>query len=276
MIRKMIPVAMLAAMVATTGCAESKVDKKDEAAKPAADAVAIVNGEAISKDAWNLWVEARTQGKSATDLTPEEKDENLNALIGMYLAAQQAKNEDLDTGANGARLELMQKSALADLVGRKYLEGKDPTPEELKAEYDKQIAAMSKNEYKARHILVDSEAKAKEIISALDKGADFGKLAEENSTDSSAKQGGDLGWFSPGRMVKPFADAVEKLKKGEYTKEPVHTEYGWHVIRLDDIRPLTPPEFDKVKQQLTQMIKRSRFQEHLDALMKEAKIERNL
>lgn len=278
MIRKIIPFALLAAMVATTGCAEGNTDKAAAKPTPAAptDAVAIVNGESISRDVWNIYVKSRTKGASPDTLTDEQKKEDLNGLIEMYLAAQQARKEGLDKGEDGARLQLMQTGFLAQLAGRKLIEGQQPTEDEMKAEYAKQVAAMPKLEYKARHILVDSEAKANELIAKLKGGANFEKLAEENSTDPSGKQGGDLGWFSPNRMVKPFAEAVEKLKKGEFTTTPVHTQFGWHVIQLEDTKPVTPPSYDAVKQQLAQMVNQSKFQEYLEGLMKTAKIERKL
>lgn len=274
MIRKLIPAAILAVTVSSTGCAESQTDKvADQAAQ---DAVAVVNGEPISRDVWNLWVKTRTRGGSADDMTAEQKTESLDDLIHMYVAAQQADKDGLITGEDGARIKLMRQSALADLAGRKYLEGKEPTPEELRTEYDKQVAEMPKSEYRARHILVDSEAKARELIAELDAGARFETLAEKNSSDSSAKEGGDLGWFSASRMVKPFADAVEALEKGSYTKEPVQSQFGWHVIRLDDTRPLAPPAYDAVEPQLKQLVEQSKFQAYLDELTKTAKVERKL
>ena len=275
MIRKIVPAALLAATVAAAGCAEGQTGK--ETTTPAvSDAVAVVNGEEISRDVWNLYVKTRTRGTSAEELTEEQKKENLDGLIEMYAAAQQAEKDGLGKGEDGARIELMKRSALAELLGQKVLGDKEPTPEELKAEYEKQIAKMPKTEYHARHILVDSEEKARELIAKLDTGADFATLAKENSSDSSSSEGGDLGWFAPSRMVKPFADAVEALEKGAYTKDPVQSQFGWHVIRLDDTRPLEPPSYEAVEQQLGQLVKQSKFQEHLDDLMKNAKVERKL
>jgi len=274
MIRKIVPAALLAATVAAAGCAEGQTGK--ETTPAVSDAVAVVNGEEISRDVWNLYVKTRTRGASAEELTEEQKKENLDGLIEMYAAAQQAEKDGLGKGEDGARIELMKRSALAELLGQKILGDKEPTPEELKAEYEKQIANMPKTEYHARHILVDSEEKARELIAKLDAGTDFAMLAKENSSDSSANEGGDLGWFTPSRMVKPFADAVEALEKGAYTKDPVQSQFGWHVIRLDDTRPLEPPSYEAVEQQLGQLVKQSKFQEHLDELMKNAKVERKL
>lgn len=275
MIRKLIPAVTLATFVAAAGCAEGKnVPAADQA--PAAEAVAVVNGVTISKDVWDLWVKTRTRGGSAADLSAEEQSEFLDGLVEMYVAAQQAEKDGLTTGEDGARVELMRQSALADLAGRRFLEGKDPTPEELKAEYDKQMADMPKTEYHARHILVDSEAKARELIAQLDGGARFETLAEQNSSDSSAQDGGDLGWFAASRMVKPFAEAVEALEKGTYTKEPVQSQFGWHVIKLEDTRPLELPTYESVESQLGQLVRQSKFQTYLDDLKKTATIEKKL
>ena len=275
MIRKLIPAFALAGSVMAAGCAEGKIDQA-AAPAPDTDVVAVVNGEKVSKDVWELWVKTRTRGGNATDLTPEQTNENLDSLIEMYLAAQQAEKEGLAKGEDGARIQLMHQSALADLAGRKFLEGKEPTPEEMKAEYDKQVATLPKTEYRARHILVDNEAKARELIAALDGGARFETLAQENSSDSSAQEGGDLGWFAAARMVKPFADAVEKLEKGAYTKEPVQSEFGWHVIKLEDTRPLEVPSYEAVESQLGQLVRQSKFQAYLEELKKNAKVERKL
>jgi peptidyl-prolyl cis-trans isomerase C len=275
MIRKLIPAFALAGSVLAAGCAEGKIDQA-AAPAPDTDVVAVVNGEKISKDVWELWVKTRTRGGNATDLTPEQTNENLDSLIEMYIAAQQAEKDGLAKGEDGARIQLMHQSALADLAGRKFLEGKEPTPEEMKAEYDKQVATLPKTEYRARHILVDNEAKAREMITALDGGARFETLAQENSSDSSAQEGGDLGWFAAARMVKPFAEAVEKLEKGAYTKEPVQSEFGWHVIKLEDTRPLEVPSYEAVEPQLGQLVRQSKFQAYLDELKKNAKVERKL
>jgi peptidyl-prolyl cis-trans isomerase C len=275
MIKRLTPVAALAAALAFSACNGAS---NGQAATPAAsdDAVAVVNGTPISRDVWELFVKTRTRGGSAEDLTDEQKQETLDSLIEMYVAAQQAQKEGLAAGEDGARLELMRQSALADLAGRKYLEGKDPTTEELQAEYDKQINQMAATEYKARHILVDDEETARELIGKLDGGASFEQLAMENSSDSSAQEGGDLGWFAPSRMVKPFADAVQALEKGKYTKDPVQSQFGWHVIKLEDTRPLSPPAFESVEPQLKQLVTQGKFQAYLDELMKSADVESRL
>jgi peptidyl-prolyl cis-trans isomerase C len=162
---------------------------------------------------------------------------------------------------------------LAEAASEKYIKSHPVSDSELRAEYDTQVAAMPK-EYKARHILVDNKESAEAVISKLQTGSDFSKLATAESKDSSAKNGGDLGWFSPQSMVKPFADAVVALQKGEYTKEPVQSEFGWHVIMLDDVRSPEVPEFDQVKQQVEMLSQRKKLQAYIDELRKTAKIQK--
>jgi peptidyl-prolyl cis-trans isomerase C len=274
--RKLIPVALVAATFAMSACAEKKLDEMTGKGADASSVVAVVNGEKITKDVWDLWVKMRTRGSNPGDLTPEQVTENLDSLIQIYVAGQQARKEGLAGGEDGARIELMKETALADLLSKKFLEGAEPTTEEKRAEYDKQVALLPKLEYRARHILVDDEAKARELIASLDGGASFETLAKDNSSDSSAQEGGDLGWFVASRMVKPFADAVEALEKGAYTKEPVKSQFGWHVIKLEDTRPLTPPSFEEVEAQIGPLVQQSKFQAYLEELAKTAKIERKL
>lgn len=272
--RYSLPLTALVAVLAVAGCDKGAADQDPAAAD--AGPVAIVNGTKISRDVWDLFLKTRSAGHESEEVTPEQKQKALDNLIQMYVASQQAEKDGLNSGETAARLELMKHSALADLAGQQHLKDKDPTQEELKAEYDRQVAQMPKTEYSARHILVETEEKAREMIAALDSGAKFETLAKENSSDSSAEDGGDLGWFAPARMVKPFADAVQALEKGAYTKEPVQSQFGWHVIKLEDTRPLTPPPFEAVETQLKQFVQQSKFQAYLDELMTTAKVEKKL
>lgn len=258
-------------MLLAVGC--TKAETPEAAAdKP----VAVVNGTPISRDVWNLYVKTRHAGKTPGDLTAEEQNEALEELIGMYAGSQEADKQKLGEGEPKARLELVGKSAMAELLFKKYTEGAEPTEEELKAEYDARIAEAPKQEYHARHILVDDEAKAKEMITQLDGGANFEQLAKDNSKDGSSTEGGDLGWFNPNQMVKPFSDAVQQLEVGKYTATPVQSEFGWHVIKLEETRATAPPPYDAVKAQLGPLVNQKKFENYLKDLVKSAKIERSL
>ena len=250
--------------------------KADTPAEAAGKPVAVVNGTPISRDVFDLYVKTRHQGKTPGDLTAEEQGEALDELIKMYVGAQEADKQKLAEGEPKARLELVGKSARAELLFKKFTEGAEPTDAELKTEYDARIAEAPKEEFHARHILVDDEAKAKELIAQLDKGGSFEQLAKDNSKDGSATEGGDLGWFNANQMVKPFSDAVQQLEIGKYTASPVKSEFGWHVIRLEEKRATTPPPFDAVKAQLGPLVNQKKFEAHLDELVKTAKVEKSL
>ena len=214
---------------------------------------------------------------ASSELTAEQRDQALDNLVRAQLIAQQAEKDgllkDKDTAAT---LELERLNVLQQAVSTKYLKDKKPTEQELRAEYETQVALLARQEYRARHILVATEDFAKKLIAQLDKGGNFGELAKRESMDSSKTQGGELGWFTPDRMVKPFSDAVTALKVGDYTKTPVQTQYGWHVIQLEETRDLAPPPYDNVKQRLEQVVEGKKFKSYTDSLLKTAKIEKKI
>jgi peptidyl-prolyl cis-trans isomerase C len=244
---------------------------------PAAAAVAIVNGATISRTEFDIYVKGLLQGKQQ-ELTPEQRNQVLDEMISMQLMAAQAEKDGLDKDLEtAAQLEVLRIRVLADAASQKILKGQDPTDAQLHAEYETAIASMDKTEYHARHILVATKDQADQIIKKLKGGAKFEDLAKAQSLDTGSKaNGGDLGWFTTSRMVKPFADAVKALKKGEVTPEPVQTQYGWHVIQLEDTREAAPPPFDQVKAQLTSSLARKKLQAYVEDLKKNAKIEKKL
>ena len=246
------------------------------AEKPAAVPVAIVNGTPISRSEYDIYVKNLLQGKQQ-ELTPEQKNQVLDELIGMQLLAAQADKDGLEKDPDtAAQLQVLRLRVMADAESQKFLKGQEPTDAELHAEYDSAVAAMDKNEYHARHILVSTKDQADQIIKKLKGGAKFEDLAKSQSIDGSKTNGGDLGWFTLARMVKPFGDAVKGLKKGEYTQQPVQTQFGWHVIKLEDTRDVTPPPFDQVKSQLSNGVIRKKLQAYVEQLKKDAKIEKKM
>jgi len=274
----------LVSIVAAVAVTLSACNKGQQAGAPAASdaasaspAVAIVNGTPISKADFDVYVKSLLQGKPQTELTPEQKNQVLDELITMQLVSTQAVKDGLEKDPDvAARLEVLRMRVLADAESQKFLKGKEPTDAELHAEYDTAIAAMDKTEYHARHILVDSKEKAEAVIKKLKGGAKFEDVAKAESTDNSKNNGGDLGWFTLARMVKPFGDAVKGLKKGEITPEPVQTQFGWHVIQLEDTRDVTPPPFDQVKTQVTNGVIQKKLQAYVEELKKNAKIEKKM
>ena len=237
-------------------------------------AIATVNGSPISRDFYEFYIKGIT-GKNAADLTPQMRATALDNLIRAKLVGEEAVKEGLDKNGDTAYLlQLSRLNVLEQAVSDKYLKDRKPTEQELRAEYETQIGTMPKQEYHARHILVATEPFAQKIVDRLNKGEKFEDIAKRDSMDSSKTNGGDLGWFTPDRMLPEFSGAVMALKPGEYTKKPVQTQYGWHVIQLIDTRDLAAPQFDQVKQRLEQVVQAKKFRSYMDELMRTAKIEK--
>jgi peptidyl-prolyl cis-trans isomerase C len=249
-------------------------NKQQAAAPVVADksttpSVATVDGTPISKESYDDYLKSLLRGKPVTDVTPEEKNQVLDQMINMQLIAAQAEKDGLANDPDTAtRLALVRTQVLADAAAQKYLKSHEPTDAELHAAYD---AATDKTEYHAAHILVPTKEKAQALIKKIKGGAKFEDVAKAESTDNSKTNGGDLGWFTTARMVKPFGDAVKAMKKGDITPEPIQTQYGWHIIRLDDTRDAP---FDQFKTQLSNGIMQKKFQAYLDGLKATAKIEK--
>jgi len=268
-------VAALAVLLTACGKGQQAQAPAPAADKTDAALVATVNGEPISRATYDIYVKSLLQqsGKAAKDLTPDQKNGILDELIGMQLIADQAIKDGLDKDPDVvARLNLLRLRVLTDAQSQKYLKDKEPTDAELHAQYDTAVAGLDKTEYKGRHILVATKEKAQELIKKIKAGAKFEDVAKAESTDSSKANGGDLGWFTPSRMTKPFGDAVRSMKKGDMTQEPVQTQFGWHIIKIDDTRDATPPPFDQVKQQLANQIVQKKLIEYVESLKKSATI----
>lgn len=237
-----------------------------------ADAIAVVNGQYIPRSTLEA-LEKEIAERSHGQVFPKEK--LIEELIQRELLVQDAVQKQLDNSPElAAQLEAAKKALLTQANLQNFIKANPVTDAEVKAEYDSKIAAEKGTEFKARHILVKTEAEAKKLITELGKGADFAKLANKNSLDAKESQnGGDLGWFSAAQMVAPFSEAVAALEKGKYTKEPVKTQFGFHVILKEDSRPVTPPPLEAVKEQLTPFLQRKKVQDMIETLRKQAKVE---
>lgn len=198
----------------------------------------------------------------------------LMALIDIKLLAKKAEDEGVqDQEAFKKRMNFLRDRALHNQIfGAEVVN--NVTDEEVRARYDTEVAATApENELKASHILVETEEEAKAIITELDGGADFAELAKEKSTGPSGPNGGDLGYFTKGRMVPEFEEAVFALEIGTYTKEPVKTQFGYHVIKSDDLRPVQPPAFEQVQGQIRSALLREKYFEILQTLRADADIQ---
>lgn len=273
---KVTRILALGAWLVLAACSKNaNTDKPAETpATPAKPPLVTVNGKAISEELFEDYAKA-VAGKSVAELSPEDRDQIKENLVRIELIAQQAEKDGLTKDPEVAtRLELSRLNLLQQAAAQKYLKDRTPSEAELRAEYESQMASSPMVEYHARHILLSSEENARKVIQQLDGGADFVKLARTLSSDKgSAAKGGDLDWFAPGAMVKPFAAALADLKTNEYTKTPVQTQFGWHVIQLLGKRDRTPPTFDAVKDQLQQIVLSKKFKAYSDDMMKTAKIE---
>lgn len=233
------------------------------AAAASAETVKTVNGVDIDSAVVDVYIQSRLQ-KPAAQATAEEREQMLGELTDIYLLTSQARvDELLDDPEIQAQLELQRRGFLAQVTAADFLDRNPATDEEILAEYAEQIEASPTQQYKARHILVDSQGTATDLISELDDGADFAALAEEHSTGPSGPSGGDLGWFAPNQMVKAFSDAVVALEDGEYTSEPVQTQFGWHVILREDSREAEPPTLESVRDVIKQRIEQRKLQDYI-------------
>jgi peptidyl-prolyl cis-trans isomerase C len=271
--KKLIPL-LVAGSALFAGC-DQQMGAGVTATAPAVkkeDAIASVNGQFISK-ATLAELEKEISEKAHGQTFPKEK--LIEELIQRELLIQDAVKKQLDKSPEMQKqLDLARKSLLTQADLQDFVKKNPITDAEIKAEYDSKVGGANATEYKARHILVKTEDEAKKLIAALDKGGDFAKLANKNSLDAKESQnGGDLGWFNPSQMVAPFSEAVAKLEKGKYTKTPVKTQFGYHIILREDSRAQTPPPLDSVKDQLTPFLQRQKIQKMLEDLRKQAKVE---
>jgi len=270
-------VTAIVVLMAACGKGQQQAAAPAVADKAAPAPVATVDGSPISRTEYDIYLKSLLQGRPTTELTAEQRNQVLDEMISMQLLAGQAVKDGLDKDPDvAARLNVLRMRVLADSESQNYLKGKDPTEAELKSEYDTDIAAMDKTEYHARHILVATKELAEAAIKKIKGGAKFEDVAKAQSTDGSKANGGDLGWFTLTRMAKPFGDAVKTLKKGEMTQEPVQTQFGWHVIKLEDTRETAPPPFEQVKQQVSNGAMQKKLQAYVEGLKKTAKIEKSL
>lgn len=225
-----------------------------------------VNGVGVDSAVIDAYIETRTQ-KPASEATAAEREAWIEELTDLYLLTTQARVKDLAEDPKvQAQIELQKRGLLAQVAAGDFLERNGATEEEVLAEYASQIEASPDQQYKARHILVETQSAATDLIAELKDGAEFEELAKEHSTGPSGPNGGDLGWFAANQMVKPFADAVAALENGNYTLEPVQTQFGWHVILREDARDAEPPTLDAVRDVLKQRVEQRKLQAYLEQL----------
>jgi peptidyl-prolyl cis-trans isomerase C len=271
---KAIRYVAVGVLLALAACSKPATDKPVAAATPAVPPLVTVNGKPISQKLYESYAQAVAR-KSLAEISPDDQAKIKENLVRTELIAQQAEKEGLAADPEVAtRLELARLELLQQAAAQKYLKEHTPTEAELRAEFDTQITSAPLVEYQARHILVSSEDVAQKIIEQLKAGNDFATLAKRlSSHKESAARGGDLGWFGPRDMDPQFTNAVALLKKGDFTRTPVQTSFGWHVIKLDNSRDRTPPTYEDVKERLTQIVVAKKFTAQSDEMLKTAKVD---
>jgi len=235
--------------------------------------LAIVNGKAVPKTRMDAL--AQQVARSGRPITPDVEAQIKEEVNAREIFMQEAQKRGLDaTDDFKAQLELARQTILIRELFSKFQESNAVTDADVKAEYDKFVAANGGKEYRARHILVETEDQAKAIYASLKKGAKFDDLAKKQSKDpGSGAKGGDLDWAAPGNFVKEFSDAMVALKKGETSPSAVKSQFGFHIIRLDDIREAQLPKLEDVKPQILQQLQQQRMANFQQEMRAKAKIE---
>jgi peptidyl-prolyl cis-trans isomerase C len=237
----------------------------------AATTAATVNGVAISSDKVEAFAtQQKAQGKPDSE---QLRKAILDRLIQLEVLSQEAKKKGLEKQAAVAtQIDIAKQTILANAYLQDFAKAHPVSDSDVKQEYDRFKTSLGDKEYKVRHILVDKEEDAKAIIGKLQNGQKFEDLAKESTDPGSKDKGGDLGWTSPVRFVKPFGEAMVKLEKGKFTPQPVKTDYGYHVIMLEDVRPLKAPVFEDMKPQISEGLQQKKVEQHMMELRSKATV----
>lgn len=231
-----------------------------------AETVFTINGTAVDSAIIDVYFESRL-GQPGVQPTAEQRTVLIAELRDIYvLSTQELASELISDPKLAAQIELQRQGALAQAVAAEFFKSVVVSEEEILAEYNAQVEVAPPLQFKARHILVATQGEAVDLITQLDDGANFEELAKEKSTGPSGPNGGDLDWFSPDQMVAPFSSAVAAMEDGQYTKEPVQTQFGWHVILREDSRDSEPPTLESSRDTINQQVQQKKFEAHLAGL----------
>ena len=234
--------------------------------------VATVDDKRIPESIFRLYAMNATQ-RNADDLSSEERQRIIDDLVYLLVMANEGETLGIpNERAMAAELELLRWQSIARAVTLRFREENPPTEAELRALYEENLPRLATTQYKARHILVESEDAANGLIDQLDGGADFATLANEHSSDGDGTAGGDLGWFAAESMVEPFANAVRDMPMGTYSQAPVQTQYGWHVIQVEESRDQQAPGLEAVRAELTTAVERQKLEAYVEALREAAAV----
>ncbi|MCR4345684.1 MAG: peptidylprolyl isomerase [Sulfuricaulis sp.] len=247
-LRTFLIVLLAAAGLFAAGCDKKPADEANkEAAKEPDKVIATVNGEKIMQSDYQNYLQLRQQQVGPIPDKDKEKKVVMDEMIEKMLLAQYAVSSKLDQEPEvGSLMKRVREEILVQAVKRKQLRDNPITDDDVKKRFEKEVEDTHKTEYKVRHILIKEEADARDIVAQLGKGAKFNKLAKDKSMDAqSGKSGGELGWINQGMVVPEFFNAVMAMKKGAVSTEPVKSDFGWHIIKVEDTRPLKIPTFEQ-------------------------------
>ena len=264
-------VSLIAALVA--GCSQ---DAESGAGAPAANLgasqVAFVNGRPIAESVVRIYTSA-TERRNFDELSPEERERIVSDVIGLELLAQQAEKEGLtESRALAAQIELQRLQLVGRAMATEYLEKNPATEADIQAIYDENLSRLSGQQFKARHILVTSKEEADDVIAELRRGADFVALAEQRADGPTGPNGGALDWFTLDSMPPAFSSAVQAMAVGSHSSEPVQTEFGFHVILLEDTRAQEPPALAEIRDELATAAGRKRLDDYIRSLRESATV----
>jgi len=234
--------------------------------------VATVNGKPVPQSRVDALIKTATHGQQQ-DVPPELKAQAKDQVVMREIFAQEAEKQGIPNTADYKnQLDLVRQTVLINTLFQNFIKTHPVSDTDAKAEYDKIKAEQSGLEYHARHILVDSEDEAKKLIAQIKAGSKFEDVAKKSSKDTgSAENGGDLDWAKPTAYVPEFSAALQGLKKGQMTDAPVKTQFGYHIIRLEDTRAAQFPNFEEVKDKIKQQMEQVKLQEYQEKLRKAAK-----
>ncbi|WP_295543397.1 peptidyl-prolyl cis-trans isomerase [uncultured Thiohalocapsa sp.] len=272
---KPTPKKLLAAALATALLAQPVLAQED--ASDENTLIATINEQPYSLDLFRAFYAQRLQQAGANN-SPQLQEQIFNEFMNLVVAAQEAEQRELAAQREvKASLQLQRMLVLSQVALQAIAAETEVSEDELKQAYEQFTEQAKRTEYKARHILVDDQEKARDLAKQVGKkkGKNFEALAEEHSLGPTADRGGDLGWFDNRQMVKPFADAVAQLKPGEWTEEPVQTQFGWHVILLEETRNAEPPAFEEAKAQLEAAVKRQKVATKLAEMRDQSMVDLN-
>ena len=260
----------IGALAAVCGCADDVPAQAQDALGPGQ--VATVDGNRIPESVFRVYTLNALQ-RNADDLSPEERERVVEDLVYVLVLANEGEKRGIPAErATAAELELVRWQSIARAVTVRFREQNPPTEQEIRALYEENLPRLAAKQYHARHILVETQEEAASLISQIDAGGDFAALANEHSTDGDGQSGGDLGWFTAESMVQPFGDAIRSMAVGSLTSAPVQSQFGWHVIKLEESRDGQAPDLETLRAELTSAVERKKLEDYVRGLRETAEV----